>query len=185
MTRTTAPLTLFLLCFAGCSDAGSGAEDLEQLNSETCTACAGDCLIESFQVTQNDHVEGGVDYDDHPPVGGNHDSCWASYGVHDTEIAAENWVHNLEHGAIVLLYNCPDGCDEEVAVLSSVAASMPANTVLVSPYSLMESRFAATAWGWRMLLDCADNAEVFIDFYAEHYGNAPETTTAEPSTDCM
>ena len=91
----------------------------------------------------------------------------------------------MEHGAIVLLYNCPEGCEDEVALLSSVAASSPASTVLVSSYSQMESRFAAVSWGWRLLLGCADDAAVFTGFYSEHFGQAPETTTAGPSADCM
>ena len=190
MTRAAAILIVLMLSLAGCPDPGPDPdpdpdpEPYVLLSSEACDACGGECVIESFAVNSRAHTTGGVDYTDRPPVGGSHDPCWAPYGVHETEVADENWVHNMEHGAIVLLYNCPEGCDDEVALLSSLAASLPASTVLVSSYSQMESRFAAVSWGWRMLLDCADDAAVFSDFYAEHFADAPETTTAGPSADC-
>jgi len=193
MTRVTAVLIMLMLSLSGCPEPEPEPEPepapYRLLSSEACDAdlliCGGECVLESFEVNVRSHASGGVEYADRPPVGGSHDPCWAAYGVHDTEIADENWVHNMEHGAIVLLYNCPEGCEDEVAVLSSVVASMAPSTVLVSSYSQMDSRFAAVAWGWRMLLDCADDAAVFSDFYTEHFANAPETTTAPPSAACM
>ncbi len=179
-------LSLVLLLVTGCPEPEEPVvEDVVLLSSVGCDACGGDCSLESFQVNTRIHVDEEVDYLYLPPVGGRHDRCWAPYGVHEQELAARNWVHNLEHGAVVLLYNCPDGCDDEVAVLSSVAASMAPSTVIVSPYSDMEARFAAVAWGWRMLLGCADEAATFVSFYTDHFAQAPETTTAGPSQECM
>jgi hypothetical protein len=105
--------------------------------------------------------------------------------VHEEEVADDNWIHNLEHGAVVLLYDCPEGCEDEVAVLSSVSAAVAPNTTLVTSYPAMDSRFAAVSWGWRILLGCADDPVVFSDFYAEHFGGAPESVTAGPSAECM
>ncbi len=47
-----------------------------------------------------DHV-----YVNNPPASGPHYPVWASYGVHDEEPPLERgqWVHNLEHGGIVVL----------------------------------------------------------------------------------
>jgi len=104
--------------------------------------------------------------------------------VHETELDAENWVHNLEHGAVVFLYNCPEGCPEDVAVLESVVGGATPDTTIPTPYSDMESRFAAVSWAWRLTLDCADETELF-DFYLEHVGQAPEDTTAAPPDGCM
>jgi len=185
------PLLSSLLLFVALSGCPSEpepepeVESLVLLSSVGCGACGGACTLENFQVNSRSHVADGVDYDYLPPVGGDHDPCWAPYGVHEEELAAENWVHNLEHGAIVLLYNCPEGCPDEVGVLSSVAASLAPSTVLVSSYSDMDSRFAAVSWGWRMLLDCADDPSPFVDFYSGHFAQAPETTTASPSAECM
>lgn len=34
-----------------------------------------------------------------------------------TVIPAEYWRHNLEHGSIVVLYKCPQGCDADFEAL--------------------------------------------------------------------
>jgi len=140
-------------------------------------------LIEQFALTSASHVEGGVDYPDLPPVGGDHEPCWAAYGVHTAELTDANWVHNLEHGAVVYLYNCPEGCAADVAVLESVAASALVDTTIVAPYSQMEAPFAAVSWGWRITLGCADESAL-LDFYNEHADQAPESTTAPPPSSC-
>jgi hypothetical protein len=149
-----------------------------------CGACSGDCLIEQFAISSASHISGGLDYPNLPPTSGDHDPCWAEYGVHDTELADENWVHNLEHGAVVYLYNCSEGCAADVAILESVAANSPADTTIVSPYSGMDASFAAVAWGWRITLGCADETAL-ADFYVEHAGQAPEDTTAGPPSGCV
>jgi hypothetical protein len=177
-----------LLALVGCPqtepDPDPDPAPYELLTSEACLACGGDCVLESFTVNDRSHVDGGVDHQDLPPVGGNHDPCWASYGVHEEEVADENWIHNLEHGAVVLLYNCPEGCEDEVAVLSSVSAAVAPSTVLVTSYPAMDVPFAAVSWGWRLLLGCADDPAAFSDFYAEHFDGAPESVTAGPSSQC-
>ncbi len=45
-----------------------------------------------------DHV-----YVENPPASGPHYPVWASYGVAEEPLERGQWVHNLEHGAIVLL----------------------------------------------------------------------------------
>lgn len=167
------------LLLAGCPEALP-----EPITSIDCDACAGECLIEQFEVTSATHISGGVDYPDRPPVGGDHDPCWAPYGVHDTEVQDENWVHNLEHGAVVLLHNCPEGCADDVAVLEGVSAAAEPDTTLVTPYSEMKARFAAVSWAWRITLGCADG-QALTDFYDEHVGQAPEATSSPPPEACM
>ncbi len=34
-------------------------------------------------------------------------------------------MHNLEHGGVVFLYNCPLGCEDEIADLQSVMEARP------------------------------------------------------------
>lgn len=45
-----------------------------------------------------DHV-----YEANPPSSGPHYPVWASWGLHDDVVERGSWVHNLEHGGIVLL----------------------------------------------------------------------------------
>ena len=179
MRRHTPLFLLLSLSLVACPEAAD-----EPVVVEECDACDGDCVIEQFRVLSASHVEGPVDYSHLPPTGGDHNPCWAPYGPHVDEVPAENWVHNLEHGAIVYLYNCPDGCDEEVANVEALAGSMPEATTLVSPYSAMTAGFAAVSWGWRLKMSCADE-DMLRSFYEDHQGQAPEATTAGPPEACM
>ncbi len=45
-----------------------------------------------------DHV-----YASNPPASGPHYPVWAGWGVHEDVVERGQWVHNLEHGGIVLL----------------------------------------------------------------------------------
>jgi hypothetical protein len=61
------------------------------------------------------------------------------------------WLHNLEHGHAVFLYNCPEGCPEVVATLDSLRqeAKTGSNGVIraiVAPDSRIPTRVAALLW---------------------------------------
>src|SRR5690242_14376423 len=61
------------------------------------------------------HVTPGtkVDYGANPPTSGSHWPYWRTpWDMYTTQVPREKWVHNLEHGGIVLLYNCPTGCPD-------------------------------------------------------------------------
>ncbi|MBA2321104.1 MAG: DUF3105 domain-containing protein [Deltaproteobacteria bacterium] len=101
-------LALALACTAHDPSAETGILGL-------CEDCAEAC-VEEFQVpTAAAHVTGDVIYEDPPPSSGDHDGCWSRWGVHVDPVPDERWVHNLEHGGVVFLYDCPEGCAEEVA----------------------------------------------------------------------
>ncbi len=134
-----------------------------------------------YPITSRAHVPEPVDYDDRPPAGGPHSSCWTEFGVHATEVPDERFVHNLEHGAIVYLYRCPEGCATEQASLEALADGRP--FVVVLPYAEMTSRFAALAWGYRLLTDTLD-LDAFVAFHDEHVDRAPESITAPPPGSC-
>ena len=55
----------------------------------------------------HNHVTTTVKYDTSPPIGGNHNPIWADCTgtVYKTQIANENAVHMLEHGAVWITYN--------------------------------------------------------------------------------
>ena len=152
--------------------------------SESCAECGGECQADSFPETTRDHLPEPLDYDDAPPTNGDHADCWTAWGEHTEEVPDERWVHNLEHGGVVFLYNCPDGCADDLAALSAWTATLPAGRWVLSPYSLMDSRFAAVAWRNRLLLGCLD-LDAFQTFYDDHVGHAPEDATSDPSKGCM
>lgn len=145
-----------------------------------CTTC-GAC-DERVRITSAQHLPEPIDYDDVPPAGGDHAACWTTFGVHATEVPDERWVHNLEHGGVVYLYRCPDdGCADELAALVKLAKGKP--FALVMPYAALPTRFAAVAWGQRLLSECFDLA-AFEAFYAAHADRAIESSTSGPPSGC-
>jgi hypothetical protein len=146
-----------------------------------CTECDGKCE-ETIEVVTMMHVSGGVQYEDVPPVGGLHDPCWGDYGVYDAPaLPPERWVHNLEHGAIVFLYRCPDGCDDDVAALTQLAEGL--ERTIVTPYADMQPGFAAVAWGHRLVSSCLD-LDALQAFYDAHFDQAPESITTGAPDGC-
>jgi len=47
-----------------------------------------------------------VDYDSNPPSSGPHYPIWAAYQAYTIPVDRRYYVHDLEHGAIDLVYNC-------------------------------------------------------------------------------
>jgi len=128
------------------------------------------------------HVAGDIVYPDPPPAGGNHNACWGRWGVHDSELADERFVHNLEHGGVVFLHNCPDGCAAEVQALINIV--LPRDLAIVTPYAALPTRFGVVSWGYRMLSDCFDRA-AFERFYREHRDRGLESISSEPAASCL
>lgn len=128
------------------------------------------------------HVTGDVVYPDLPPVGGNHNECWAKWGVYDDELADERWVHNLEHGGVVFLYRCPDSsCRNEVDTLKVFVGGR--TQALMTPYAALPTRFAVVAWGVRLTTNCFD-MPAFQSFYDAHVDRAPESLPDNPPRSC-
>ena len=153
------------------------------LSSEECDSCGGACTIEALSYTSRLHSDEPVDYVDTPPAGGPHNPCWAAWGVHTEPVPDDNWVHNLEHGGVVFLYNCPDGCDADVEGMTALATDL-GGFALLTPYGDMDDKFAAVSFGMRLLTDCFDES-AWRAFYEEHADHGPESTTANPGSTCM
>jgi hypothetical protein len=135
------------------------------------------------------HVQQGtvVMYNHDPPTSGCHynlgyGTAPIQAGAYDQMIQPEYWVHNLEHGYIVVLYNCPSGCSSEFQRLRSWYKGLPADPtgvvsyakVIIIPWSSMTVPFAAVSWDWYDPIPNFSIAEV-QRFYANHAGHGPET----------
>ena len=125
--------------------------------------------------------EGGVHVDqdseipwsNNPPHSGDHYPTWETWGEHEESVMRGNWVHNMEHGGIALIYNCPEGCEEELEVLRAVLEMR--NSVLMTEDALLDGpRFAALSWTWVHEFDepVLDELLCFVD---QHYDHAPES----------
>lgn len=147
------------------------------------------------------HVAQGsaIPWGSNPPATGNHYPVWAPWGQSQNGVVPRgNWVHNLEHGGVALLYRCPKGCPEVVARLSTLARSLPQDPLCTPPINarwlLTEDpllpanvQVGAAAWG---SIFCAGEfgAKEEADlrtFIGERYNRAPEDTCAEGAVNWM
>jgi hypothetical protein len=142
------------------------------------------------------HVPVGSDitsWSSNPPSSGPHYPIWAAYQAYSSAVPRGYYVHDLEHGAIVFLYNCGDaGCPDTVAALQAAADALPPGLeagaadplcaaagegirvrAVLSPDPLLDVPLAAAAWGWTYKANCIDLPSLKA-FAAAHYAQAPE-----------
>jgi len=120
--------------------------------------------VVAFNVTDNSHVEGTVEYGQSPPVGGPHNPVWANCKFYDDEIPNENAVHSLEHGAVWITYT--EAADE--ATLDTIRALIDqSDHILASLYPSQDSPIVLTAWNRQLALDSIDDPRVvqFLETY--------------------
>jgi hypothetical protein len=154
-----------------------------------------------------DHVSPGttVRYIECPPASGKHYNVQGQgpidpklYGPNDRTVP-EGWIHNLEHGGLVLLYRCPgDGCtDGGQAALRQLWDTFPASPIcnipphLISPviarFDDMAYPFAALVWDQILPLQSLDTSQVLAFWAQQGEQTNPEkqpgcaTPSAEPS----
>ncbi len=169
------------------------------VNSDLGAACPLACgsAIESVPDEGRLHEPFGtyIAYAHNPPASGNHWPAPAPWGVHSEVVPREWWVHNLEHGGVVLLYNCPalDGgaptdasvpnaCPSLIAFLSNIYYGWPQDNwydalfetrILVTPDPLLPTQFAAVAWDWDYVTNSLDPTTLNC-FMQARYGRGPE-----------
>ena len=150
------------------------------------------------------HVAPGevVKYTYCPPASGNHYFAAGLgpiparfYGVNDKTLP-EGWLHNLEHGALVLLYRGDsEGATTEGqrelraffdAFPNSPVCNITAGTIqgpVVTRFDDMAFPFAALVWGRVLPLQTLDTAAI-LDFYkiwGERTNPEPQCTPPSPS----
>jgi len=147
----------------------------------TCTA-----VVQSHPIEGNLHepICSPVPYGTNPPSSGNHYGIWASYRTYTQPFLPGFWVHCLEHGAVVIGYNCPGGCPDDVARAQALIDALPADCgtpprrIVMLPNPDLDVRFAASAWGFTLKADCFDST-AFASFVADHYGHGPEAVCSD------
>jgi hypothetical protein len=154
------------------------------------------------------HVQTGdkVTYPVCPPASGKHVNRVGFgplepqvYGPEDQSLP-NGWIHNLEHGGLVLLYSCEQGaCDDAgIAALQAFDDGFPNSAVcnltpgVVGPVTArfedMPTKYAALVWNRALYLDSLDTAQIYDFFlrYAERVSDGfvvapPEPQCAAPS----
>jgi hypothetical protein len=119
-----------------------------------------------------------------PPNAGPHCQTTLACRSYTTEQPRCSWLHNLEHGHAVFLYNCPEGCPDVLATLDTLRQEVPvgANGVsraLIAPDPNLPSRVAALLWRRSWLSDSAD-PEALRCFLKLQDADAPE-----PGLSCL
>lgn len=128
-----------------------------------------------------------VKYETNPPAGGNHWGVWAAFKKYTLTVPREMYVHDMEHGAVVLSYRCDTDCPEVVAALGKVfdeaagdplcvsAGSGPKARLVLTPDPNLQTPIAASAWGATYTATCLDTTSL-AEFVSANYGKGPETT---------
>ena len=94
-----------------------------------------------------------------PPSGGPHCGSTLACRVYDSAQESCRWLHNLEHGHLVLAYSCPAGCPEVVGALTAYWQERPSpRRMMLIPIAGMPRRVAAILWGETLLMDDVDTA---------------------------
>jgi hypothetical protein len=146
------------------------------------------------QVTRDlgrNHVETGssVTYEFCPPTSGSHYNASRLgpipalfYGKDDTTVP-EGWIHNLEHGAMAVLYRCPEGCGTDAQAslaglqqqlpTSPLCGFPPSSNVVVTRFDQLPTPYAAVVWGRVVFLDTLDVGAI-TTFYGQSADRAPE-----------
>ncbi len=135
-----------------------------------------------------------IQWDSNPPSSGDHYPIWAAYQEYTTPVPRGYYVHDLEHGAIVFLYNCGDaGCPDVVKTLQAASDAIPDDPLctsagqgvrvrtVITPDPLIEVPVAAAAWGWVYKAHCAD-LPTLRDFALAHYGQGREVLCGDGTT---
>lgn len=138
-------------------------------------------LGESVEDLGREHVPDGtvVEYNSNPPTSGSHYGEWTRAGVYDKPVSDGNLVHSLEHGYVILSYNCVDKesqeCKDLVSRLTSVYEKKGKRKLIVIPRPNLDSKIALTAWG-RIYKSNDFNEQGIIDFIDLFRDKGPEKT---------
>jgi hypothetical protein len=161
-----------------------GSMDLDAMPPSVDAPPPGTCapVVESHPIEGANHMPvcSPLTFGSNPPSSGNHYAIWAAYQTYDRAIARGFWVHSLEHGAVVITYNCPGGCADEVTAAKAFIDSLPSDCgstprrIILTPDPELDVRFAASAWGYTLRANCFDR-EAFSAFHDAHYDHGPES----------
>ncbi len=139
------------------------------------------------------HIKAGDShetYNSNLPSSGSHYNDAGSpiaWGIYTKEIAPEVFLHNEEHGGVVIAYNPNTLSAEKTSLLQGLFASPFSNKSFVPrKYILMprEGNIAAiqlASWNYTLDLGTYDEATI-VKFFNQHAGKAPEPRAGPTNT---
>jgi hypothetical protein len=149
-------------------------------------------ITTDIPVTKATHVATctHVDYATNPPSGGDHWGVWAAFASYDVPVPREMYVHDMEHGGLILLHKCDGACPDVLAALAEAKDAVagdplclqipdgPTERVVTTPDPLLDTPIAIAAWGATYTATCIDVPSL-RDFAKAHYGHGSETLCAQ------
>jgi hypothetical protein len=114
------------------------------------------------------------------------------YGPDEVQIP-QGWLHNLEHGALVVLYRCPGpACDDAgqaalrqfyTAFPSSPICNLPVGAVgpVIARFDQMAYPYVAMLWGQVLPLETLDTAQILTFFTNQAERSNPEAGCPRPT----
>ncbi len=137
-------------------------------------------LGQAVPIQGQEHITPGQShpaYNSDPPTSGWHYDQPAEAGFYDTALPDEQLVHNLEHGHIVISYDCSKlaNCDDVKAELRRVVDRFQRWKVVAVARENADAAIALTAWGRIDRLDTYDEARIvaFVRYWRDR---GPERT---------
>jgi hypothetical protein len=100
------------------------------------------------------------------------------WGVYTQQVPEEVFLHNEEHGGVVIAYK-PDLPKEQLEKLQKLFAPPYSNKdfspskAIVTPRSKNTKAIELASWRWTLSLDQYDEATI-MKFYLQHVGKSPE-----------
>lgn len=145
-------------------------------------------LGEDIPIASRDHIQEGMaatDWPSDPPTSGQHYGQWAPAGFYDEAIPDGYLVHDMEHGYVIVYYNCAvtdtDCQTFKTAIESAIAAAgVDASTntvkVIAVPRAEMENPVTYASWGhlYRPEAFVAEELVTYIQTFRSNASYAPE-----------
>lgn len=138
---------------------------------------AGCGKIEELKNYGRSHVDTDVTYETNPPASGNHSPTPLDWGIYPTEQGTEHWVHNLEHGHIVIAYKGISQAD--VDELVKTVRRDDFHIVVLPRKANKEKGVWYVAWRYRLFCK-HPSAPALQEMVNEHRDQGPELYTNDP-----
>ncbi len=172
------------LVLAACGDDG-GTEEPMDLPVGGC-----DGVLHSVPGEVGAHVPVGttIEWSSNPPATGPHWPSWAGWGRMYETLERGYWMHNAEHGGVILLHNCPDGCPEVVDALVTVVREADVDETCTAPVTkrmiiaadpLLPAGTQVAAVGWNTYYTASCYDPYVVSFVRSRYRHGPEDTCAD------
>ena len=121
-------------------------------------------------------------YQRYPPSSGKHYGSPQPAGVYRQEVSEGNWLHSLEHGYVVAVVKCQNGCPDTFNQLDAIYKDLPdsqfGNVKFVvtssgKPYTDGDALITLLAWNNELRLDAVDKDKI-TRFYKKFVDKGPE-----------